>query len=144
MERLAPALAALTASPPPADAVVFVIPALPSKKNGRVNHRPKPEAVQSQAALREALSRCFPSSGPVFPSEDVSVLIEYDPKADLVRVSVTPLRPKNEEFYDRRRDIQNLDEALCDALEGPVLNNDNQVAEIRTVRLRADLGESLS
>ena len=91
-------------------------------------------------AAGTALASCAPADPEVIREtvvvdREVEVLIDYYPRADECQVWVMDKGPKPKGFNGRRRDLANLGEVILDALQGPVVVNDNQVADLRFRRL---------
>lgn len=96
----------------------------------RYSYRPNPVALQQEERIREFLWRRFGDDAPHFGDDDVRVEITFRPRDDAMDVAVEHVRSRPKGFSGRRRDIANLSEALLDALQGPVIANDNQLAEL--------------
>ena len=121
----------------------FTTPALASKKNrgkvmkwgNRYGYRPNEKALQQEKALREQLQeRLGFGKDPHFGDRDVRVSVTYHARREELDVVVEDMGPRPKGFTGRKRDLGNLCEALLDAMQGPVIKNDNQVAELRVTR----------
>lgn len=112
----------------------ITVPAPPSKKNGRVGHRPSNVSLQAQTMIREAVLTAIARHAPLWPKDDVQMRVEYDASSRLLTARVSQLRPQQAP-YDRRRDVPNLFDVICDALEGAVYVNDNQIARLSAERI---------
>jgi hypothetical protein len=124
---------------PLAEPVTFICEAPASKKNRgsiiKVNGRPmilpNKQALRDEAEIRGILhARYGGGEAPRFADHDVEVRVQFEPRLNRCYVTVSPLRPRPKGFTGRRRDLANILEALLDALQGPLLANDNQVARI--------------
>ncbi len=122
--------------------VRFTCAATQSKKNSgkvvrygtRYGYRPNQVALDQEAMIRDHLDFVIPEP-PHFGDREVAVVIQYDARADVCEVLVSDLGPRPKGFAGRRRDLANLGEVILDALQGPVIVNDNQVCELRFRRL---------
>ncbi|MEO0479615.1 MAG: RusA family crossover junction endodeoxyribonuclease [Planctomycetota bacterium] len=97
------------------------------RKSEKVRHSEQ----DIQAAAIEARGRM---GKPLIVDHDVSMLIEHDVATDEVDITISDVGPAQcvpgTSKTGRKRDIQNLVDVICDALEGIGYTNDNQIAEI--------------
>lgn len=74
---------------------------------------------------------------PMVEDNDVRVTIEHDVATDEIDVTIEDIGPPpcvpGSSKTGRKRDVPNLSDTLCDALEGIAYTNDRQIAEI-TIR----------
>lgn len=131
--------------------LTLVVPLLPSKKNNVVVRRAKrkrdtkhgPEGSvyhyagkaddvkTHERAIRSAVQRAVGGVGPLFPlSTDVLIDVVWHVPDNRLRVTVRGLAPLGGPVA-RERDVPNLADTLCDALEGAAYVNDAQVAGLR-------------
>ena len=72
---------------------------------------------------------------PIWPSDSMRVEHFYDSDLGTVRVAVRPLCPEPDGRNGRKRDLDNITEAIHDALQGLVYADDRQIALITKTRL---------
>jgi len=131
----------------------FTIPVPPSTKNSRrlLKHGRRTIVAKSAAATRAMRSiqdlaiqelhrralrppSIIMSGGTLFSDDDVAIDITHNVEADTVTVSVWSAGPRGKGKTGRKRDLQNLQEGILDALQGILFENDNQVTELRMRR----------
>jgi hypothetical protein len=110
--------------------VSFRCPAPHSKKNSREGTRPNSVALSEQRALASFLQMTLGRDQPLFDGDDVGVEIDYLPRELACDVRVFRIRPKPAGFTGRRRDLDGLTHVLLDAMQGSIIRNDDQAAEI--------------
>lgn len=123
--------------------LTFRVAAPDSKKNrgqvvrygDRYSYRPNPVALAQEQRIREFLTHELWGACPHFDDHDVRVVVGHHARSDELEVCVEDIRPRPKGFAGRRRDLANLLEVVLDAMQGPVYQNDNQVAEIEIRRL---------
>ena len=116
----------------------FRVAAPDSKKNrgqvvrygSRLGFRPNPVALAQEERIREFLTYELWGDCPHFGDNDVRVTITHHAREDEVDVLVEDIRPRPKGFSGRRRDLSNIAEVILDAMQGPVMKNDNQVVEL--------------
>ena len=126
--------------------ITFTIPVPPSLKNsvvlGRGRMRKSGACKAAMRGIRDAarlaVEARYPSTqGPLFGGNRVSLDVEHDVGRGLLNVVLTDLGPfPTRGATGRKRDLQNLQDALCDALEGIVYENDNQIDRLTMARAR--------
>jgi Holliday junction resolvase RusA-like endonuclease len=122
--------------------VTFRAPALRSKKNrritfirnGKVIQMPDPKILKEQRDMRDQLSLEYRGKVAHFADNEVAVHVKYYPRTLETEVCISDMGPRPKKYSGRRRDLQNVLEALLDALQGPILINDNQVSRITVER----------
>lgn len=129
--------------------LTFTIPVPPSTKNSRriLKHGRRRIVAKSKAAMsamrsiqdlaiQELHRRALrpPPFNPLFGDDDVAVDITHNVEADTVTISVWSAGPRGKGKTGRKRDLQNLQEGILDALQGILFENDNQVTELRMRR----------
>lgn len=90
------------------------------------------QVVRDQQAMSVLLTQAARAAGhkgtlPLWPDDEVEVTITRDVHADTCVVTFTRLGPRPRGRTGRDKDTQNLLDAVCDAAEGIVYANDNQV-----------------
>lgn len=128
---------------PMAEPVFFTCEAPASKKNRgsiiKVNGRPmilpNKQALRDEAEIRGLLHDRYGGTAPRFADHDVEVEVVFEPRFNRAHVTVKAVRQRPKGFTGRRRDLSNILEALCDALQGPLLTNDSQVSKITIERV---------
>lgn len=130
--------------------IVVEIPFIPaSKKNRqrilRSSRTGRPFISSSRAAradeefVRHLAEQAVSAAGcaePVFPQQSVELELLVDPFLQTTRVRVRAIADKPiRGASGRRSDLHNALDGLCDALQGVVYANDNQVARINARRL---------
>lgn len=127
--------------------VSFLIPPPKSKKNNKalivINGRTRVGTAKcikdQEAAIRMHVARAVPllEAGPLFGDvHDVGLELVHLIEKDLVQVTVYRLGDAVEVAgrTGRRRDVPNLFESVCDALEGLLYENDRQIACVKAER----------
>ena len=126
--------------------IEFEIPTPPSLKNGMAIGRGKlrrgePVRLAMRQIRAEAEAAAIAAEGmealehPLFDDDDVAVEIDYHPRNEVVVVRVTSAGPRPKKFTGRKRDLQNLQDGILDALQGVLYANDNQVADLKMRRI---------
>lgn len=125
--------------------ISFLIPTPASTKNsrrilkagnGRMIVAKSSKAVQSIRSIKSAAVQVLQEHGwagvgTPFGSDDLRVEIEHHVETECVMVTVSSLGPKpTKGRTGRKRDLQNLQEGILDALQGLLYDNDNQVTEL--------------
>jgi Holliday junction resolvase RusA-like endonuclease len=127
--------------------VEFEIPVPPSTKNSRrlLKRGRRTIVAKGKAAMRAipAIQRTvlerlreldvqLPPGSSLFGDDDIAVYIEHRVETDTVSVVVYSAgdRPKRGRKTGRKRDLQNLQEGILDALQGILFENDNQVTHL--------------
>lgn len=125
----------------------FEIPIPPSLKNNIVIGRGrmwKSSAVKAamrtiRDTIRRELDRIhasYPCEGPVFGSNRIKLQVAHNVPLDKLLVWVEDLGPfPTSGRTGRKRDLQNLQDTLCDAMEGVVYKNDNQIDKLSMWRV---------
>lgn len=115
--------------------LTFRFPVWQSKKNdtrpGRGTIRSGIRSRRHAEAIRLFLAGVTVGrEGPLFGSDDVSITMRHAFVDDTVEVVVRRLGAAAvvDGKTGRRRDLLNLWDTLCDALQGIAYNNDNQIA----------------
>lgn len=107
--------------------------------DGRLRLVPNKAAVDGkkaiQAVARAGLAEIRARALPLFADEDVELDMDYLPRSGLVVCRISRAGPRPKGFSGRRRDVQGIPETVCDALEGLVYRNDNQVSRVAIRRL---------
>lgn len=125
----------------------FAVPP-PSKKNGMVQVPGRRGAVPSTKVLRAAeqarllflqaaAAAGAPTREPLWPEQDVAVRVTHRIGTDSVSFAFEALGDAKEVRgrTGRKRDLDNLTDAVFDALQGLAYGNDNQIALIIKERL---------
>lgn len=163
-ERTRPTLQTLfgTHQPPPAEdlALHFVVPRPPAAKNSRRIYRTGPTCpacrkgsghlgssmsdearkavddvkVQAIDALRRQAPHAYEERRPLLLDDDVRLEIVHNVHADTVDVLARRAGPCPKGTTGRKRDVVNVPELICDALQGIAFKNDNQVVDLRCFR----------
>jgi len=128
--------------------VWFTVPVPPSSKNAQriaigkdgTPRRYRPKKVVDaangiRAAALVALARIHRTVPEPEPDADLRVECVHEVATDRLHVTVHVLGPKPKGKTGRRRDVVNLPELVCDALQGVAYRNDSQVSELRVVRV---------
>lgn len=123
------------------------IPIPASKKNNKVVRQTKKgiqvgwssKVTRQERLIAELAAAGVPmrAAGPLLGDvDDVRMLLRHDVAREVVQVEVYRIGPPKEIAgrTGRRRDVPNLFELTCDALEGVVYGNDRQIAECTGVR----------
>lgn len=116
----------------------FRVPCPPSLKNGVVLGRGKVRTSQrvlrSMREIREAIRReigdDFGHTRSLFGGDEVAVEVTHQVQAGTIEVVVRRLGPTPPAPNGRERDLQNLQDTLCDAMEKLVFDDDCQVGEL--------------
>lgn len=129
----------------------FTLPFVPhSLKNGqqvlrkgRFNTVVCSDAAQAdKEAMVPILERAMaklPKRRPLLPDQCVGIEIEHNVADDTTTVRLRELGPKRKGKTGRRRDVMNLADIVCDALQrAQFYANDNQVEQCRLVRVHTD------
>jgi Holliday junction resolvase RusA-like endonuclease len=123
-------------------ALQFIFPVWQSKKNDvvpmrngrgvRAGDRSKAHA----AAMRAHLANVS-NGASLFGSDDVSIEVQHDVATDLCQVIVHRRGPAKQvgSKTGRRRDVHNLLDTLCDALEGIAYDDDRQAVKVTARRI---------
>lgn len=129
--------------------VRFTIPVPASSKNsrrvfrhgGRIILAKSAAAVTSQRQVRDAaasalvaLGITLPPGSTLFGDDDLDVTIEHLVEQDACVVTVQSAGPRPKGRTGRKRDLQNLQEAVLDALQGELFDNDNAVVRLTMKR----------
>lgn len=119
------------------NAVRVMLPFVPhSLKNGvRLGGgrmRRSSQVVREQQTMSALLMQAARAAGhkgtlPLWPDDEVEVTITRNVHDDTCEVTFTRLGPRPKGRTGRDKDTQNLLDAVCDAAEGIVYANDNQV-----------------
>lgn len=125
----------------------FVIPVPASTKNSRrlirrgraITSLPSKKAVVSMAQIRAAALEAADShdraeDGTVFGDQDIGVSIKHRVAEDNVLVEVWALGARPKGKTGRKRDLQNLQEGILDALQSIAYVNDNQIVMLHMTR----------
>lgn len=125
----------------------FEIPLPPSLKNSVVIGRGrmwKSSAVKvAMRTIRDTIRReidkihaSYPSEGPIFGGNRIKLQIAHNVPLDKLLVWVEDLGQfPTSGRTGRKRDLQNLQDTLCDAMEGVVYKNDNQIDKLSMWRV---------
>jgi hypothetical protein len=151
--------------PPPDDdlALSFVIPTPPAAKNSRNVFRTGPTCpvckkrsgqivsamnddaekavktirMESIAALKRQAPHAFEAKAPLLPDEDVRLELVHHVASETCSVLVRRVAAKPKGVTGRRRDVVNLPEIVCDALQRVAFADDRQITQLQVWR---DLG----
>lgn len=139
-------------TPPREPIFRFTIPVPVSSKNRqRVMRRGRrawiakgAQAEAQHTTIKRAALAALAEWGPrpdltsLFGDDNLEMQIEHDVELDLLHVTVRSLgpRPGSKVKTGRKRDLQNLQDAVCDALQGVVYDNDNQIDLLTMKRTR--------
>lgn len=126
--------------------ISFLIPTPASTKNSRRifkagNGRPivakSAAAIQSIRQIKahayralQCLGAHLESGSSLFGDDDIRVSIQHLVEEEVVLVKVSSAGPRPRGKTGRKRDLQNLQEGILDALQGILFDNDNQVVEL--------------
>lgn len=129
----------------------FTVPVPPSLKNGmrlgrrwgsrRVSLR-RSGAVNralreiQQAALNAIDGAPKPDGASLFGDDDIAVAIHHNVLLDRLEIEVTSWGPRPKGKTGRKRDLQNLQDTVLDALQGILYDNDNQIVILNMRRSR--------
>jgi Holliday junction resolvase RusA-like endonuclease len=123
-------------------ALQFVFPVWQSKKNDTVpmrNGRGVRAGERSKAhaaAMRAHLSHVATGAA-LFGADDVAIEVQHDVATDLCQVIVLRRGPAKAVAgkTGRRRDVHNLLDTLCDALQGIAYDDDRQAIKVTARRI---------
>jgi Holliday junction resolvase RusA-like endonuclease len=89
------------------------------------------------AAARRALTNSIGMHSLLshFGDHSVAMSIVHDVQAETCTVTVRDMGPRPKGKTGRKRDLQNLQEAICDGIQGIVIDNDNQIDLLTMERL---------
>lgn len=134
--------------------IEFTIPTPPSLKNGKRLGRQfgstrttmrVSSAVRSAMRLVQQEARAAAIAAetdtvldePTFGDDDIGVEMIHHAKSGELTVRVWSEGPRPRRFTGRKRDLQNLQDGVLDALQGVLFANDNQVVNL-TMQRRLD------
>jgi len=128
--------------------IEFTIPAPPSLKNnvriGRGRMRKAGNVRAAMRLIRQVASRAAIAAEtdtvldvPTFGDDDIGVEMIHHAKSGELTVRVWSEGPRPRRFTGRKRDLQNLQDGVLDALQGVLFANDNQVVSL-TMQRRLD------
>lgn len=130
-------------------AIAMVIPVPRSKKNNKALLR-RGRAVRigwskqikrQERAIAIIAASVLGGCEPLFGADDVELLAEHDVQSDTVQVRVRRVGPPRRVGgraagrTGRRRDVPNLLESICDALNGVVYGDDRQIVRCTAARI---------
>ena len=132
--------------------ITFSIPVPASSKNSRqlvrtrgkrLRSLPSREAKDSKLFVETAALQALRELGfdvsssqraPLFGDDDIAMSIHHCANTDRVHVRVWSAHARSSSSTSRKRDLQNLPEAICDALQGILFKNDNQIVQLSLFR----------
>ena len=136
--------------------IEFTIPVPPSLKNGKVLGRQfgsTKVTMRVSSAVRESMrlvqheareamlfsgvDECGEWKEPLFGDDDIGVDMVYHARRGELTVRVWSEGSRPPKFSGRKRDLQNLQDGVLDALQGLLYANDNQVTKL-TMQRRLD------
>ena len=128
------------------DTLKLLLPFTPhSLKNGlrlgRYSARTSPEVKREQSIMVAMIYQAVAhaghrvTQGPLWPDDEISIEAVRHVLEDKFAITLRRLGPRPSGRTGRDRDTQNLLESFCDALQGVVLSNDNQIADARVRRV---------
>jgi len=94
------------------------------------------EAIQNAAvlALQRQAPRCFAENLPLLDDDDARVEMIHNVMNETVDVLVRRAGARQKGNTGKRRDVHNLPELICDAIQKIAFRNDNQVVDLRVWR----------
>ena len=106
--------------------------------NGRM--RRSSDVVSEQRIMRlllvlEVHKHIRAGHGPLWPDDEVSIEVVRDVARGECTITFSSLGPRPKGRTGRDRDTQNLLDSVCDAAQGIVYANDNQIADARVRRV---------
>lgn len=98
------------------------------------------EDIQARAvrALRVQAPHAFEQQRPLLVDEDARVEMVHNVRNETYDVLIRHAGAKPKGFTGRGRDVHNMPELVCDALQGIAYRNDNQVVDLRVWRNAGD------
>lgn len=123
----------------------FTIPVPPSSKNARrarmlptgrlIQFRPK-HVVDATATIKVAAQQAMAKARTQLSQDsDLCVMLDHHVGRDEVEVRVWEVRPRPDGKTGRKRDVINLPELVCDAMQDVVYANDRQVSDLIVRRI---------
>jgi hypothetical protein len=109
-------------------------------KLGRGRMRRSSAVRSAQNWIREAAIQAIVDSGgsagdvETFGSQDISAVFVHNVARDTLTITIEGLGPKPRGTTGRKRDLQNLQDAALDALQGILYKNDNQITHLLMTR----------